>query len=340
MNILGIETSCDETAAAIVKDGTAVLSNTIASQIDLHKKTGGVVPEVAAREHIIKIIPVIEETFTKAGINWNDIDAIAAVPGPGLISALLTGTLTASTLSLIKEKPLIPVNHILAHIYGNWLDRTEEFKFPILILTVSGGHNDLILMKDHSEFELLGQTRDDAAGEAFDKVAKLLGLGYPGGPAIQKAAKEGNDLAYDLPIAKFNEETLDFSFSGLKTAVLYGVEREYGANFDPEKLKKDFVCNMAASFQKTVVETLVERLAYATDKFRPAEVHLAGGVSANELLRKKATEKLGEIKFPLRLSYCTDNAAMVASCAYYMFQKESAKYKTWKNIQVSANFTF
>lgn len=320
MKILGIETSCDETAAAVVENGVRVLSNVIASQIDLHAKTGGVVPEVAAREHILKIIPVIEEALKDADCSWDSIDAIAAVNEPGLVSALLTGFVTAQTLAEVKDKPLIPVNHIYAHIYGNWCDREiGDFEFPVLVLTVSGGHNELILMKDHGDLEVVGESRDDAAGEAFDKVAKLLGLGYPGGPAIQKTASKGNDLAFALPIA--NMDGLDFSFSGLKTAVLYEIQREYGKNFDPNSLDRGFVQDMAASFQKTVVETLVEKLAMATDKYNPKQVHLAGGVSANKLLRKEAEKRLSKIKFPSKLSYCTDNAAMVASYGYFIKTK-------------------
>jgi len=345
MRILGIETSCDETAVAVVENGTKVLSNVIASQIDLHKITGGVVPEVAAREHILKIIPVIKEALLAAGLSWDEIDGIAAACGPGLISALLTGTLTASTLALLKEKPLIPVHHILGHIYGNWCDRPDaNFNFPILILTVSGGHNDLILMKGHGEFEMLGTTRDDAAGEAFDKVAKLLGLSYPGGPAIQISAKDGDINAFDFPKAKFDEETFDYSFSGLKTAVLYTVQEKFGKNYLPENLDPKFVCNVAASFQKTVTETLIDQLENAADKFNPREIHIAGGVSANLALREKAEKRLSKFNIPIRhpvnISYCTDNAAMIASCGYFMFQKNPSKFKQWQNIQPSADFTF
>ncbi len=316
MKILGIETSCDETAAAVVENGTHVLSNVIASQIDLHQKTGGVVPEVAAREHIIKILPVVEEALKEAQTDWNEIEAIAAVNEPGLISALLTGFVTAQTLAEVKGKPLIPINHIYAHIYGNWCERERsDFEFPALVLTVSGGHNELILMKSHDEFEVVGESRDDAAGEAFDKVAKLLGLGYPGGPAIQKAAANGNDLAFALPIAKI--DGLDFSFSGLKTAVLYEIQNNHGRDFDPEKLDEKFVNDMAASFQKTVAETLVEKLAQAADKYAPKQIHLAGGVSANKLLRAEAEKRVGKIFFPKSIKYCTDNAAMVAAYGYF-----------------------
>jgi len=316
MKILGIETSCDETAAAVVEDGTKVLSNVIASQIDLHAKTGGVVPEVAAREHIQKILPVVDEAIKEVKCDWDDIDAIAAVNEPGLVSALLTGFVTAQTLAEVKGKPLIPINHIYAHIYGNWCERSiEDIMFPILVLTVSGGHNELILMKNHDEFEVVGESRDDAAGEAFDKVAKLLGLGYPGGPAIQKSAENGNDLAFALPIAKIGD--FDFSFSGLKTAVLYEIQNNHGKDFDPNKLDPKFVNDMAASFQKTVVETLVGKLAMAADKFGPKQIHLAGGVSANKLLREEAEKRLGKIIFPKSIQYCTDNAAMVASYGFF-----------------------
>jgi len=345
MRILGIETSCDETACAVVENGTKVLSNVIASQIDLHKITGGVVPEVAAREHILKIIPVIKEALLEADLDWEDIDGIAAVPGPGLISALLTGTLTASTLALVKGKPLIPVHHIIGHIYGNWCERSEvKFEFPILILTVSGGHNDLVLMTGHGEFKHLGATRDDAAGEAFDKVAKLLGLGYPGGPIIQKSAKEGNINAFDFPKAKLDGGSLDYSFSGLKTAVLYAVQDKYGKDFKPEDLNSSFVCDVAASFQKTVVETLIDQLEKAADKYNPKEIHIAGGVSANLALREEAEKRLSKfnvpIRYPVKISYCTDNAAMIASCGYFLYQKDPNKYKNWQNIQPSADFTF
>lgn len=344
MNILGIETSCDETAAAVVQNGTKVLSNVVASQIKLHQKTGGVVPEVAAREHIVKIIPVIEKALEEAGLTWDEINAVASVSGPGLISALITGTLTASTLALVKDKPLIPVHHILAHIYGNWLDREDEAKFPVLVLTVSGGHNDLVLMKDHGEFELLGQTRDDAAGEAFDKIAKLLGLGYPGGPVIQKAAEKGNPDTFDFPIAKLEKGSLDFSFSGLKTAVLYEIQKKYGREFVPSNLDTGFVMNVAASFQKTVAMTLVARLIEGVKKHKPREIHIAGGVSANLYLREHAETELSKFKLPLKypesISFCTDNAAMVAACGYFMYQKDPEKYIQWKNIQADTNLNF
>jgi len=344
MRVLGIETSCDETAISIVENGKKVLTNVIASQIEIHKETGGVVPEVAAREHILNIIPTLKKAFIETGLTWNDIDVIACAPGPGLISALLTGTITANTLSLIKQKPLVPVHHILAHIYGNWLERKASAKFPALILTVSGGHNDLILMEDHGQFKQLGTTRDDAAGEAFDKVAKLLGLGYPGGPAIQVAATQGDANAYDFPKAKLGKDNLDFSFSGLKTAVLYEIQKTYGKNFDPKDLPADFVNNVAASFQRIVAETLIDRVIQAIRKYTPNEIHIAGGVSANTYLRSYAENELEKfnlpIKYPLKIAYCTDNAAMVASCGYFLYSKNPDKYQDWQNIQPSSDFTF
>lgn len=344
MKILAIETSCDETAAAIVEDGYKVHSNIIASQIELHRKTGGVVPEVAAREHAVKIIPVIKEAFKESELSWDDIDAVAAVKGPGLISALLTGTLTASTLSLIKEKPLIPVHHILAHIYGNRLDLKEDFEFPVIILTVSGGHNDLVLMKGHGEFKLLGSTRDDAAGEAFDKVAKLLGLSYPGGPSIENAAKKGNEFAYEFPKASLSGNNYDYSFSGLKTAVLYEIQGNFGKNYNPAELPADFVSDIAASFQRTITETLIGTAIKAVSDIKPAEFHLAGGVSANKNLRIYAEEKLSgnniKLRYPENIRFCTDNAAMAGSAAYFFYKKEPEKYKRWENIEPAADFTF
>ena len=238
MKILGIETSCDETAVAVVEDGTRVLKNVIYSQIAVHAKTGGVVPEVAAREHILKMIPALRE------VDLDSIDAIAVTQRPGLISSLLTGTVTASTMALVLDKPLIPVNHIHGHIYSNWLGRDDAVLFPVVVLTVSGGHNELILMRGHGDFEVLGETLDDAAGEAFDKVARMLGLGYPGGPEISRVALEGDGAKYDLPRAWLKKESLDFSFSGLKTAT--------------SRLPLEDTANVAASFQEATCDVLSE----------------------------------------------------------------------------------
>ncbi|MBI5754505.1 tRNA (adenosine(37)-N6)-threonylcarbamoyltransferase complex transferase subunit TsaD [Candidatus Peregrinibacteria bacterium] len=355
MKILAIETSCDETAAAVVENGRKVLANVIASQIDLHAKTGGVVPEVAAREHVLKMIPVLEECMSEAGCDWDDIEALAITRGPGLISSLIIGTETASVISYVKAKPLIPVQHIVGHIYSNWLGDGQEPRFPILILTVSGGHNELILMKDHHKFEVLGETRDDAAGEAFDKVARILGLGYPGGPAIAKMALNGDGGRFKLPRSFLEKGSLDFSFSGLKTAVLNEVKK------NERKVDEQFKADLAASFQEAVVEVLSEKLIVALKKFpKVREVHLAGGVSANKRLREMIAEKLkkfneerliiGEnaerrkalsnviFRHPKSFDYCTDNAAMIAAAGYYLYKSAPKKFKRKTNIIPTTSF--
>ncbi|PIR55449.1 tRNA (adenosine(37)-N6)-threonylcarbamoyltransferase complex transferase subunit TsaD [Candidatus Peregrinibacteria bacterium CG10_big_fil_rev_8_21_14_0_10_36_19] len=331
MRILSIETSCDETACAVVEDGVKVLANIISSQIDLHAKTGGVVPEVAAREHVLNMIPVLEECLEASGSNWSNIDALAVTQGPGLISSLIIGTETANVISYVKNLPLIPVQHIVGHIYSNWLDTEDEIEFPVLILTVSGGHNELILMRGHHDFEVLGATRDDASGEAFDKVARILGLGYPGGPAISKIAVEGNNEAYKFPRSYLDKGSFDFSFSGLKTAVLNEVMKG-------EVNKAD----VAASFQEAVCEVLVFKLAAAFEKYGAKEVHLAGGVSANLRLRELAKEKLGEkvkLRHPASIKYCTDNAAMIGSAAYYLWKKNPDKYTPSSNFVPYSDFS-
>lgn len=344
MLILSIETSCDETSVAVVADGRIVLSNVIASQIDLHAKTGGVVPEVAAREHVLKMIPVLDEALIEAGKTFDDIDAIAVTQGPGLISSLIIGTETAQVLSFYLKKPLIPTNHIAGHLYSNWLGHEDEISFPVLVLTVSGGHNELVLMKDHYDFEVLGETRDDAAGEAFDKVARLLGLGYPGGPVISKYAENGDPGAFKFPRILLEKDSLDFSFSGLKTAVLneiknYAKEKNSGdaADFD-EKFKAD----IAASFQEAVNDTLTAKTLRALEKYPEVrEVHLAGGVSANRALREKLTSGLpANIRFrhPLSMSYCTDNAAMIATAAYFKYLLEPENYPSRQNITPHTDF--
>ena len=333
MKILGIETSCDETACAIVEDGTKVLSNAIDSQIDLHAITGGVVPEVAAREHVLNILPIIDQALLDAKVGWDDIDAIALTKGPGLISSLIIGTQTASVISYVKNKPIVPVQHIVGHIYSNWLDIDDEIKFPVLVLTVSGGHNDLILVKDHLEFEVLGETLDDAAGEAFDKVSRMLGLGYPGGPAISKIALEGDDKAFNLPRPYLDNATLDFSFSGLKTAVLDVIKKQ-------QTIDDKFKADMAASFQEAVCDVLSIKLLRALKKYDVQEVHLAGGVSANTRLREVLTWKLpSDIKFryPKSLVYCTDNAAMIASAGYFAFSRNPSQFSV-SNIVPSTDF--
>jgi len=329
MKILAIETSCDETAAAVVEDGQMVLGSSIASSLELHKQTGGVVPEVAAREHPLKIWPVIEDALAQAGLKIEEIDAIAATSGPGLLPALLTGYLTGKTIAHLLNKKFIPVHHILGHIYANFLDRNPtEIKFPIVVLTVSGGHNQLVLLRDHFDFEIIGQTRDDSAGEAFDKVARLLGLGYPGGPEISRqasASKYCENPAQNpvkLPYPWVNETNLktrwdkrnfDFSFSGLKSAVKREVESH-------QKIDAEFVCDCSASFQDSATEILATKLVGAGEQYQAQEIHIAGGVSANTYLRKKIEIKCANkftFRFPEKFLYCTDNACMIGAVAYY-----------------------
>ncbi len=326
MKILGIETSCDETAAAVVQDGRILLSNVVNSQLDIHAIYGGVVPEVAARSHIEVINPVINQALTDANLTWDDIDAIAVTYAPGLIGSLLIGTLAARTLALLKNKPLYPIHHVEAHVYANFLNEKAP-EFPMLALIVSGGHSQLVLFRNHGDYELLGQTCDDAVGEAFDKVAKIIGLPYPGGPSIAKAALNGNPLAYKLPKAKLSG-TYDFSFSGLKTAVLRAVQREVGVDFTfpstglAERLSDVQRADFAASFQRIAIETLVDKTEQAFRNYSPKSVVIAGGVAANQELRRILSERL-----PLHIDYapmnlCTDNAAMVASLGFSYAQKK------------------
>lgn len=326
MKILGIESSCDETAASVVEDGRRLLSNVINSQIDIHALYGGVVPEVAARSHIEVINPVINQALTDANLTWDDIDAIAVTYAPGLIGSLLVGTLAARTLAVLKNKPLYPVHHVEAHVYANFLNENPP-EFPILALIVSGNHSNLVLFRDHGDYELLGQTQDDAVGEAFDKVAKILGLPYPGGPSIAKLAVEGDPTAYKLPKARLSG-SYDFSFSGLKTAVLRAVQREVGVDISfpsyelAGRLNDVQRANFAASFQRTAVETLVDTAQRAYNAYSPKSVVIAGGVAANQELRRLLSERL-----PLKIDYapmelCTDNGAMVATLGYYYAMKK------------------
>lgn len=311
---MAIETSCDETACAVLEDGQRVLSNVIASQVDIHAATGGVVPEVAAREHVLQIVPVIDRALEVAGCDWDDIDLLACTKGPGLVSSLIIGTEAASVISYVKKKPLVAVQHIMGHLYSTWLELEEEPQFPILALTVSGGHNELVLMRSHDEFEILGETLDDAAGEAFDKVARLMGLGYPGGPVIGRLAVGADAGRFDLPRAWMGVDNLDFSFSGLKTAV-WDLVRNYQGELD-ERFKAD----LAASFQEAVVDVLAGKLMRAYARYPEVrEVHLVGGVSANSRLRELIKERMPEVlfRFPAKIEYCTDNAAMIGCAGYY-----------------------
>jgi len=314
--ILAIETSCDETAVAVVKNGTQILSNIIYSQILLHKKTGGVVPEVAAREHIKMIKPAIEAALKESRQSWKDIDGIAVTKGPGLIGSLLVGVETAKTLAYVYRKPFYPVNHIIGHIYANFLERKpSQIKFPFVVLTASGGHNELVLVKGHGKFQVLGETRDDAAGEAFDKAAKILDLGYPGGPAVSKAAEKGNPQAFDFPRSYLEGTPFEFSFSGMKSALLRLAKEN--KNKWSAKMRND----LAATFQNAVTDVLAEKTLIAAKKCRAKQIHLAGGVSANQMLRQKVQAGDFSVLWPKQIVYCTDNAAMIAAAAYFSGQK-------------------
>ena len=313
--ILAIESSCDETSAAVVVNGREVLSNVIASQIDTHKKYGGVVPEVASRMHIEAISGVVEEALEEANITLDKIDAIGVTYGPGLVGALLVGLQFAKGLSFATKKPLIGVNHIEGHICANYIQH-KELKPPFVSLVVSGGHTFIVHVKNYGEYEVIGQTRDDAAGEAYDKVARALGLGYPGGPKIDKLAKEGNPRAIVFPKANFHEETLDFSFSGVKSAVLNYLNKCKMQNIEVNK------ADVAASFQYAVIDVLKENVLSTCKKRNVKTIAIAGGVASNSSLRetliKEASKRGIEVLFPAPI-LCTDNAAMIGSAAYFNF---------------------
>ncbi len=314
--VLAIESSCDETGVAIVKNGTEVLASTLASQIDIHKKTGGVIPEVASREHVKVITHLYKDALDKADITIDDVDAVAVTQGPGLVGALFVGINAAKAIALKHDKPLIGVHHIAGHIYASRV--LKEFEFPTLVLVASGGHTELVLMRSHYEFEVIGETFDDAVGEAFDKVARLLDLGYPGGPKIDKLSKDG-EVTYEMPKLKLESSTYDFSFSGIKSHISNLVNQ---ANMKGEQINK---ANLAASFQKRAVDILVGQTLKAAKDYNVKQLVLAGGVAANSELRSKmtieATEKLGlEVVLP-PLSLCTDNALMIALAGSVLFEK-------------------
>lgn len=331
MKILGIESSCDETAAAVVEGGHRLLSNVVASSMHEHAKYGGVVPEIAARSHIEVITHVIEQALDEADCTWDDIDGIAVTYGAGLGGCLLVGVMTARTLAITKDKLLYACNHVEGHVYANFLTSTslpgyalptEQPKFPLLALIVSGGHSQLVLFRDHFDYTLLGQTHDDAIGEAFDKVAKILGLPYPGGPSISKAAEKGDPYAFTFPKAKL-EAKYDYSFSGPKTAVLRAVQQLCGKSHDfpsfelAALLSEAQKADVAASFQRVAVETVVDKTILAYEEFKPASVVIAGGVAASPELRKQLAERLKAAGGPA-ITYtdprlCTDNGAMIAT---------------------------
>ncbi len=310
--ILGIESSCDETSVSIVKNGTEEIATVIASQIDIHKDFGGVVPEIASRQHVKNVTMVLEECMEKANMTMDDIDAIAITYGPGLIGSLLIGLETAKTLSFVHNKPLIPVHHIAGHIYANSL--VKEMKFPLLAVVVSGGHTELIEMKKHYDFNKLGGTLDDAIGECYDKVARVIGLEYPGGPKIDKLAKEGKDT-YKLPVP-LQDDSYNFSFSGLKSAVINLAHNEEQRG---NKIRK---ADLATSFQKVAVESIIIKVRKAIIDKNIKNMILAGGVAANKGLREAMTNLAKELNVDLTIpdmKYCTDNATMIAAAGYYAY---------------------
>ena len=307
MKVLGIETSCDETAAAVVEDGASILSNKIASQVEIHARYGGIVPEVASRQHILSIIPIVEQAMAEAGANWGDLAAVATTIGPGLAGSLLVGANAAKAIAFAQSLPLIGVNHLEGHIYAVWLNY-QRIDFPLVCLIVSGGHSDLVLMKGHGDYVLLGRTRDDAAGEAFDKAARILGLGYPGGPAIERAAAGGSDCL-SLPRAWLKGSN-DFSFSGVKTALLRLAEGGQVSS----------AADAAASFQTAVVEVLVAKTVAVARKHQVKHILLVGGVASNKFLRQQLVSASPVAVLIPEPILCTDNAAMIAACGYYRLQ--------------------
>jgi len=346
MKVLGIETSCDETAAAVVEDGTKILANIVASSLPLHAKTGGIIPEIAAREQAKAIIPVVnlalanslqttdhrkkEVAVVSSRSAVDEIDAIAVTFGPGLIGSLLVGVETAKTLSYVWNKPLIPVNHLIGHLYAPWLDNPEPPKFPLIALIVSGGHTELLLVTGHGKWRSLGGTRDDAAGEAFDKTARVLGLGYPGGPAIEKAAVNGDPTRFGLPRPLINSPDFDFSFSGLKTSVVNLAsklkEKQNG------QLNSQVVSDLAASIQEAVVDVLVRKTTKAAENFKVGGVVLGGGVAANRRLREKMVSKFSSQVYFSSPKLAVDNAATIASAAFFNYRPLD-----WEKVAVDAS---
>ena len=337
MIILGIETSCDDTSVALVQKNTKgfkILSNIVSSQIKIHAPYGGIVPNLAAREHLKNIEPCLKQALKEA--KNPKVDLIAVTIGPGLIPSLLVGVNFAKALAYNWQKPIMNINHIEGHIYANWLNNSNStLKFPILALVVSGGHSQLILIKKHGKYELLGETRDDAVGEAFDKVAKMLGLGYPGGPIISQKAEKGNPKKFNLPRPMINRQNLYFSFSGLKTAVLYEVRKQ-----DPKKINDQYINDMAASFQQAAIDVLINKTIKAAKKYNIKNIMLSGGVAANKELRNQMEQTIKKDLFNVNfqmpeIKLCTDNAAMI--CAVAFFKKKPISKQSWLHINADSN---
>jgi N6-L-threonylcarbamoyladenine synthase len=322
--ILGIETSCDETAAAVVEDGARILSSVVSSQAAIHAPFGGVVPELASRHHLENICPVVARAMSEAGLDYPALDAVAVTQGPGLVGSLLVGVQAAKSLAYVHGKPLLPVHHIAGHLQAPLLAHPGAVPLPALALVVSGGHTSLFEVPAEGEFRLLGRTRDDAAGEAFDKVAKLLGLGYPGGPVIDRLARGADDRAVEFTVARIKDGKADFSFSGIKTAVLHHVRKHAIAPVSDPTRVPDEVRNLVASFQRAVVTALVRRLRQAAEERAPASLLLTGGVAANSLLRREAARAAEEMGLPLfapPIALSTDNAAMIAAAGEVALRK-------------------
>jgi len=334
MHVLGIETSCDETSVAIVKDGRYVLSNIIASSRDLFALSGGVIPEEAARQQVECFLPVLDTCLEQSGLSWDSIDAIAVTKGPGLLGSLLVGTVSARTLGALRKKPVLGIHHTLGHLSSAWLvppgEEAEPIAFPLLTLSASGGHSDLWLRESHTRSTLLGKTRDDAAGEAFDKGANLLGLPYPGGPSLAKAAEGGDENAFSFPLPFQGEPHLDFSFSGLKTSLKYTLRDALASG----KNLPDILPDLSASYQLAICKHLSDRVERAiTQHPEVHEVQVVGGVSANKRLRSLLQERLGSVcvRAPRAIAYCTDNAAMIAGAAYFLVQERGeSPYICWE----------
>jgi N6-L-threonylcarbamoyladenine synthase len=325
MLVLGIESSCDETAAAVVDSGVHALSNVVSSQVEIHARYGGIVPEVASRQHMLEIVPVVTMALEKAGVGWRDLDAIAVTMGPGLTGSLLVGMNMAKTLALAHELPLVGINHLEGHVYANWIRLDDSHAppvFPNLCLIVSGGHTDLVLMKGHGDYVILGRTRDDAAGEAFDKVARVLGLGFPGGPIIEKTARAASS-PHPFPRAVIRDSD-DFSFSGLKTAVIRTAQAlgiDANGHEDEPSQSPEAVADVSAGFQDAVVDMLVERTAETARRHGVDQVLLSGGVAANGALREAMSSRSPVSVACPKPVLCTDNAAMIAACGYYRLQR-------------------